>query len=119
MAALADIAVSPAADVYRTTDSRTEAEKLWRDGMLERTHLFPLDGGGEDVDVNVVYVPKAAADAKLALDRKIMKLAEQGAVVDYEAAPEYIGESFVPSRIVVKAMAEDGTLVVHEVIDIW
>ncbi len=117
--ALADATVSPSADSYLTTDSRAEAEKLWRDGVLERAHLFPLDGGGEDVDVNVVYVTKHAAEAKSALDRKILKLAEQGRVADYEAAPEYIGESFVPRRIVVKAMALDGTTLIHEVIEVW
>jgi hypothetical protein len=113
------VAVSPAADSYLTTDTRAEAEALWRDGSLERLHLFPLDGGGEDVDLNVVYVPKRAADAKLALDRRIMKLAEEGKVADYEAAPEYHDDSFVPTRIVVKAMAEDGSLVVQEVIEVW
>jgi hypothetical protein len=115
----ADSAVSPVSDSYLTTDSRSKAEVLWRAGELERAHLFPLDGGGEDVDVNVVYVPKVAAEAKAKLDRHIMKLAELGKVADYEAAPEYLGESFVPRRIVVKAMDDAGAVVMLEVIEIW
>jgi hypothetical protein len=112
-------AQAPVSATYTATDTRAKAESLWREGMLERVHLFPLDGGGEDIDLNVVYVPKHAAVAKAKLDQHLLKLAGEGHIADYEAAPEYHGESFVPTRIVVRAMAPDGTIVLHQTIEVW
>ncbi len=104
---------------YAQADTRSKAETLWREGLLERVHLFPLAGGGEDIDLNVVYLPKPAALAKAELDERVLKMAGEGHVADYEAAPEYHGDSFVPKRIVVRAMAADGRVVVHETIEVW
>lgn len=110
---------SPSPDVSAdcaSVDSREKAQELKKAGALEKVYLFPLEGGGQDVEINTVYVPRKAALEKAAVDQEIVELGQQGKVSKYNAKPEYVGRSFVPFRIVVEA---SGTESIRRVIEVW
>ena len=66
-------------------------------------------------EVNVIYVPSQAVEEKKAFDTEVCSLAEQGKIGHYEACPEYDDQSFIPSRIVVKASGEQSIQKIIEI----
>lgn len=90
---------------YRRITSQRKAEKLCKQGELQKLLLFPEAFGGEDVPPNVVYVPPFAAELKTRIDQDvILPLVQEGRVRHYEARPEYEGDSFVPVAIHLSAI---------------
>lgn len=84
--------------------SRELAEAAWQSGQLQKLLLMPAEFGGEDVEVNVLYLPGVAADAKRTVDlQQVLPLAQQGRISRYEARPQYFGDSFVPSLLTIDA----------------
>lgn len=104
---------------FADVDSREKAEALVGQGLLEKIHLFPLEFGGEEVLANVAYVPIGVGQAKAMADGTVMTLIEEGQVTQYEVAPEYKGNSFVPARIVIKTWKPDADGAFHPTIEIW
>ena len=89
---------------FSHVESRTKAQRLCRGGTLERVFLMPLEFGGRDIPQNVVYVPAGIAGLKNRIDTKIIgALAADGSISRYSAAPEYRGESVVPTSIRIRA----------------
>ena len=85
-------------------DSQAKAEDLFRRGDLEKLYLMPLEFGGEDIPLNVLYVPIGVADIKSGIDNNIIgPLAAEGTVTEYKAEPEYQGTSFIPIAVKVTA----------------
>lgn len=85
-------------------DSKAKAEKLFAKGELEKLYLFPLEMGGEEIDLNMLYVPIGIADIKAGVDNNIIgPLAAEGKITQYKAEPEYQGESFIPIAIKITA----------------
>lgn len=102
---------------YRHVDSREKAEQLCKSGELKKLLLLPAEFGGDDIPVNVVYVPKFAAEIKERIDENtIMPLAQEGKVRRYAAIPEYEGKSVVPSQIRISA-TEPGSF--EAVVAVW
>ncbi|MCM8528652.1 MAG: hypothetical protein NE327_19160 [Lentisphaeraceae bacterium] len=73
-------------------------------GQLEKLFLFPLEFGGMDNELNCIFVPLGIAAIKKNMDSNIIAgLIEEGKVSQYEAKPKYIGNSFIPSEIIIRA----------------
>lgn len=89
---------------FSAIDSQAKAEALFKNGELSKLFLMPLEYGGEDFGMNVVYVPASAAEMKTSIDTNVIKpLLEQGKIKHYQAAPQYQGISFIPNAITVTA----------------
>jgi hypothetical protein len=99
---------------YAQADTRDKVQALHRSGKLQRAYLFPLAAGGQDAEINVVYIPEKSAAEKAAIDSQILKLVAGGTAIRYSAKPVYKGNSFVPSQLVISVTgAQDAQYVVN------
>ena len=101
---------------YSTIDSIEKAKSFHEKGLLRKTYLFPLEFGGKDIEVNIIYLPRHAANKKKAVEEQVMQLAQQGKIENYSAKPVYKGESFIATTIEIEASGPDG---LKQTIDIW
>lgn len=101
---------------FETVESRDAAELLAQKGLLRRVHVFPLSLGGKDVDQNIVYLPKAAALKKKALDEKIMALVQQGKASDLSVKLTHKEKSFIPSALLCEVSGESGF---QQTVEVW
>lgn len=104
---------------FSAVDSNEKVQSLFAEDKLEKLYLFPLDYGGEDIPLNVVFVPSGIGQLKAQIDAKVGKLLEEGLVSNYEAKPEYKGNSFIPSKINVKASHPARSAEFKYSVDIW
>lgn len=85
-------------------DSQAKVEEAFRRGELEKLFLLPLEFGGEDNVNNVLYVPIGVADIKHGIDMNVIgPLVNEGKITQYQAEPEYQGDSFVPIALKITA----------------
>ncbi len=102
---------------FSNIDSREKAEELFKQGILGKLFLMPLEFGGQDIPPNFVFVPHFVIDLKRDIDFNIVKpLVAEGKARHYSAAPKYQGKSFIPSSILVSA-SEPGSF--SSTIAIW
>lgn len=104
---------------YSDVTSLRQAEALFRAGKLERLFLLPLEFGGQEDPRNILYVPLGIAAIKQQLDGTIQKMVNDGSVSSYAAEPEYKGDSFIPSRIKIKAAHHEKKGEFNPTIEIW
>ena len=73
--------------------SRSQAEELAREGLLEELLILPtVFGGRDDIPENILYVPVGIAEVKRGIDENIVApLVRDGCVTRYTATPEYSG----------------------------
>lgn len=89
---------------FSQVDSQDKAIALFRQGKLEKLFLMPLEFGGEDNEVNVLYVPLGINDVKNGIDLNVIRpLIEAEKVSQYKCEPEYQGDSFVPISVKITA----------------
>ena len=85
-------------------DSREKADELFLKGELEKLHLMPLELGGDDNPLNVLYVTVGLAGIKSGFDNNVVvPLAQNGKITKYKAVPEYQGNSVIPISIKITA----------------
>lgn len=85
-------------------NSAAKVQELVELGVLEPLYLMPLEFGGPETPMNCVFVPIGISDLKQSTDLNIIaSLIERGVVTRYSAAPQYQGDSFVPTSIEIKA----------------
>lgn len=101
---------------FKTVDSKEKAFELYKKGELVRIYLFPIEYGGQEEEINAVYVPSFVEDLKTRFDNMVGRLLEQGQVNNYTASPKYKGKSHVPSKLV---LTTTGTGSINETIEIW
>jgi hypothetical protein len=101
---------------YSHIDSQDKAQQLCVQKKLVKLHLMPLDWGGEDVALNTIYVPDFVLEQKARIDGMIEEMLEAGHNLSYAASPEYKGNSFVASKLVIKA---SGDREMEVTIEIW
>lgn len=104
---------------FSAVDSREKILALAQQGTLERVHLFPLEVGGQDIEANVVYLPVGFKEIKAKIDATIQRMAEEGLISKLTVQPEYKGNSFIPSRIVIKASHPDKPGKLDTTIEVW
>jgi len=101
---------------FANVDSNEKALALVQKGELVPVYLMsPRFGGVEDVR-NVVYAPAIVAELKDKCDDTIEDLLRNGKVKSYSATPQYKGNSFIPSSILITASGESSF---SETINIW
>lgn len=83
--------------------SLAQAKELVNEGKLFKVLLFPEEFGGKDIPPNVVYVPRGIPEARERVIGTLLRLAREGTIDRLEVNPEYKGDSFVPSKIRMRA----------------
>ena len=101
---------------FSKIDSNKKAIELFKKGELSELHLMPLEFGGEDSPVNILYVPEYAKVFKLRFDKMIEELLIDGKNLSYSAQPEYKGDSFIPSKLKISVTGDSEFT---ETINIW
>jgi hypothetical protein len=104
---------------FTDVDSLEKALALHRAGKLEVLYLFPLEYGGKAVPQNTLYVPPGTTDIKRQIDVMIGEMVKEGQITQYVAEPEYKGNSFVPSKINIKAWHPEKPGGLNPTINIW
>lgn len=100
--------------------SLDQATKLFKEGKLFKVLLFPREFGGEDVGPNVVYVPRGVSEAREMVIGTLKRFASDGIIDRLEVKPEYKGDSFVPSKLKMRAWhSEKQGGEFHPSVDIW
>jgi hypothetical protein len=91
-----------AAELRKRASSREAAEELAREGLLERVLLVPVELGGVDSSLNMIYLPKGAAAYKRQIDEFIGGLVAEGKITKYYANVKHDDTSFIPSKIIIR-----------------
>ncbi|MDZ7897468.1 MAG: hypothetical protein U5N85_05495 [Arcicella sp.] len=101
---------------YSTIDSDEKAQKLFTKKELVKLYLTPLEFGGPDLRMNILFVPPFANSQKIDFDTKIGKMLQDGLKLGYSANPKYKGSSLIPSQIILNVK---GDSTITETINIW
>jgi hypothetical protein len=101
---------------YSHIDSNEKAHQLYVNKELVKLHLMPLDWGGEDVALNIIYVPEVVVEQKAVIDGMIEDFLIAGLNINYSCSPEYKGKSFIPARLVI---SYTGDVENTHTIEIW
>ena len=101
---------------FSAINSHQKAIDLYDKGELVKIHLMPLEFGGEDIAMNVLYAPEFVATFKGRFDKMIEQLLIEGKRLKYSAEPEYKGESFIPSKLHITVSGDSNF---QETITIW
>lgn len=110
-------AAVPKGPDFSGIDSKPKAEARLRSGELEKLMLLPAEFGGTNDPRNIVFVPRGFAAIKANIDMEIIKpLVAEGKITQYQAIPEYQGNSFIPIAIKIVA-AKPGSFTTD--INIW
>lgn len=104
---------------FSHVDSREKAIELVQEGKLFKVLLFPAEFGGEDIVQNAVYVPAGIPEIKDKITGTLVRFVQEGLIDNLNVAPEYKGNSFVPSIINMKTShsGKDGEF--NPSIEIW
>jgi hypothetical protein len=101
---------------YTTIDSNEKAIALYQKGNLVKLYLMPIEFGGQDIAMNCVYVPQFVQIFKERFDLMVGKMVEEGKQLNYSASPQYKGNSFIPSQILISVT---GDAQFSEEIKVW
>ncbi|MFM9400499.1 hypothetical protein ACKLNQ_00980 [Myroides odoratimimus] len=101
---------------YAEIYSNEVAEQYCKAGHLEKLYLIGLAFGGDDSPFNILYAPKEAVLKKEQIDKELEDLLNQGLHIQYRAFPEYKGNSFIPSKVIIEV---DGDQTFTKEIEIW
>ncbi len=101
---------------YSQVDSHQKAINLFNKGKLSKIYLMPLEFGGTELPMNSLYIPAFVKKLKKDFDSKIEKLLIDGKKISYATEPEYKGNSFIPSKLIINITGE---IEFKEIINIW
>jgi hypothetical protein len=94
----------PVGPDFSAIDTREKAEEMFHRGKLEKLFLMPLEFGGQDNNLNYLFVPLGVASIKARMDINVIApLIEAGKITKYTATPEYQGKSHIPISIKITA----------------
>ncbi|MEI8363802.1 MAG: hypothetical protein WCG35_11380 [Betaproteobacteria bacterium] len=99
--------------------TREKAEALYSKGKLEKILLFPSELGGEDVPPNTAFVPLGISEIKNQVTGTLVRYLEEGTINKLTVEPEYKGESFIPSKIKMRAWHSDKKGEFNPSIEVW
>lgn len=101
---------------YSHIDSNEKAQQACANKELVKLHLMPLDWGGEDVVLNIIYVPEFVVEQKSEIDGMIEGFLTAGLSITYSCRPQYKGNSFIPGSLVI---SYSGDMEDTRTIEIW
>jgi len=104
---------------FSAVTSLAAAEALARKGKLVRILLFPAEFGGEDIAENAVYITPEAAAARELILGTLHRFTKEGLIDKLDVTPDYKGDSFVPSRIVMHATHSKKKGGFEPTIEVW
>ena len=104
---------------FSAVTSLAAAEALARQGKLVRVLLFPAEFGGEDIRENAVYITPEAAAARDLILGTLHRFIKEGLIDKMDVTPDYKGDSFVPSRIVMHATHSKKKGSFEPTIEVW
>ncbi len=104
---------------YSHVDSRDKAEELAKKGELFKILLFPAEFGGQDVPPITVYVPAGIPEIKDQITQTLIRYVQDGLIDNMAVNPEYKGNSFVPSKIVMETSHSGKPGQFNPTIEIW
>jgi len=96
-----------------------QAKALEAKGQLTKLLMFPAEFGGEDVAMNVLYVPYRTVRQRTAHIQTLRAWVSEGAVNSLDVRPEYRDSSFVPSRIHMNASHSESGEQRTLTLDVW
>ncbi|WP_205410261.1 hypothetical protein [Aquimarina longa] len=112
-----DISITEKDNVsYKTIDNHQKAIDLFNKGELSKIYLTPLEFGGMEMPMNILYVPKSTQMQKKEFDNKVEELLMKGQKLGYSASPEYKGTSIIPSTLTINTSGESE---LKKIINIW
>jgi hypothetical protein len=91
----------------RRQAAHTEWSLLMSRGAVREVLLLPAELGGIREPRNITYLPPDAMAEKLAFDAKVHQAIAAGDKVNYEAVPQYEGNSFVPATLRLSATGNE------------
>lgn len=100
-------------------DSLEKAEALAEKGELFKVLLFPAEFGGQNIPPNIVYVPGGIPEIKNQITETLIRFVQDGLVDNLTVNPEYKGNSFVPSKIVMETFHSGKPGEFNPTIEIW
>ncbi|WP_374132345.1 hypothetical protein [Sphingomonas sp. 28-62-20] len=104
---------------YSQVTSLAAARALAAEGKLVKILLFPAELGGEDIPENVAYIPPYAAEARQLVIGTLRRFMADELIDKLEVVPEYRGESFVPTKLVMHATHSKKKGSLHPTVEIW
>lgn len=104
---------------FSHVDSQAKAAELASKGELFKILLFPAEFGGADAPPNTVYVPAGVPEIKDQITATLIRLVEDGLIDNLAVNPEYKGDSFVPSKIVMMTSHSGKAGEFNPTIEIW
>ncbi|WP_426318373.1 hypothetical protein [Pseudoduganella sp. R-43] len=99
--------------------SLEQAKALEAKGQLAKLLMFPAEFGGEDVAMNVLYVPLRTVRQRTAHIQTLRAWVKEGAINSLDVRPEYRDTSFVPSRIHMNASHSESGEQRTLTLDVW
>lgn len=99
--------------------SLEQAKALEVKGQLTKLLMFPAEFGGEDVAMNVLYVPHRTVRQRTAHIQTLRAWVKEGAIDSLDVRPEYKNTSFVPSRIHMNASHSESGEQRTLTLDVW
>ncbi len=103
---------------FAQIDSNEKAMELAQRKILAPLYLMPLQFGGEESPLNRIFVPPVVVEIKDRCDKIIEGLLIEEKVNQYSCTPEYKGDSFIPSAIIIAATMDDQP-VFTQTVTIW
>ena len=101
---------------FSKIDSNKKVVELFKKGQLTEIHLMPLEFGGEDSPMNILYAPEFTKVFKQRFDKMIEELLIDGKELNYSIVPEYKGKSFIPSKLKISVTGDSEFF---ETINVW
>lgn len=101
---------------FDNVDNMEKAVKLFKKGELSKLYLMPLEFGGDDNDMNSLYVPDIVVTLKERFDSMIEQLLIDGKNLSYTAKPGYKGNSVIPNKLEISVTGDSEFT---ETINIW
>lgn len=80
-------------------DSRQKAIEAVESGDLVTILAYPEIFGGEDTEINTLYVPPAILPVHNQIIETLVRYVDEGLIDNLQLKPEYKGKSFVPSEL--------------------
>ena len=104
---------------FSRVETPEQVQQLAEAGRLVPIHLFPVEFGGPDMDVNVVYVTPEAASARTQIVAEIAAKVEAGQLNQMQVNPSYSGKSLVPNEIAFEAWHTESGERFEPTIKVW
>ena len=104
---------------FSTIDSKEKAEELFKQGVLEKCFLIPLNFGGTETPKNTVYVPVGIANVKQGVDdNEIRPLIAAGKAKRYTTKFTYHNDrTVIPTTITIAV--SDPSEEISKTIHVW